>query len=151
MSAITATTRLGIMALLAVMLSTSSAYTPLQQPQSTLKTDTASSLTSRRGFWKQAGMAAGLASLVASSPASAAPTIYTTDKGIKFAILKPAKDKKPPLNGDIVAIEYTGYLTDGTIFDATHAEGKSNALMFELGGNAVIEGVSIIQESLQWL
>lgn len=35
-----------------------------------------------------------------------------------------------------------GYLSDGTIFDATHAEGKKSVLMFELGGNAVVPGVS---------
>ena len=46
-----------------------------------------------------------------------------------------------------VAIEYTGYLTNGQIFDATHAEGKRNALMFELGGNAVISGINdVVQE-----
>jgi FKBP-type peptidyl-prolyl cis-trans isomerase len=35
-----------------------------------------------------------------------------------------------------------GYLTDGSIFDGTHAEGKSKALTFELGGNAVPDGVN---------
>jgi len=38
-------------------------------------------------------------------------------------------------------------LTDGTIFDATHAEGKKNILMFQLGGNGVVPGVSeMVQE-----
>jgi len=74
---------------------------------------------------------------------AAAPEILNTPSGIKYAILKKPKAKgSPPQKGDIVAIEYTGYLTDGTIFDATHAEGKQNALMFELGGNAVPDGVN---------
>ena len=41
-----------------------------------------------------------------------------------------------------MAIEYTGYLTDGTIFDATHSEGKSNALLFQLGQTSVIPGLN---------
>ncbi|EEC43324.1 predicted protein, partial [Phaeodactylum tricornutum CCAP 1055/1] len=65
-----------------------------------------------------------------------------TQGGIKYAILKPSKEKGVPLKGDIVAIEYTGYLIDGTIFDASHAEGKKNALMFEVGGNAVVDGIN---------
>jgi hypothetical protein len=123
-------------AILALLLPTTNAYTQPHQPPA----------VSRR-IWGQQALATAAAATVfaigTTPPAVAAttPTIYTTPQGIKFAILKPAKDPKPPLNGDIVAIEYTGYLTDGTIFDASHAEGKSNALMFELGGNAVIEGV----------
>lgn len=44
-------------------------------------------------------------------------------------------------SGDIVAVEYTGYLVNGQIFDATHAEGKSNALLFKLGTGSVIPGL----------
>lgn len=33
-------------------------------------------------------------------------------------------------------------MTDGSIFDGTHSVGKKNSLMFELGGNAVVEGVN---------
>lgn len=74
--------------------------------------------------------------------AFAVPEILMTQGGIKYAILKPSKEKGVPLKGDIVAIEYTGYLIDGTIFDASHAEGKKNALMFEVGGNAVVDGIN---------
>jgi len=41
-----------------------------------------------------------------------------------------------------VAIEYTGYLTSGQIFDATHSEGKTNALLFKLGSSVVIPGLN---------
>jgi hypothetical protein len=74
--------------------------------------------------------------------AATATQIFETPNGVKYAVLSPAKDKFVPTKGDIVAIEYTGYLTDGSIFDSTHAEGKSNALMFQLGGNAVIDGIN---------
>ena len=100
--------------------------------------------TSRRAFLTQSVATAAAAATLAPQSAFAAPEILTTTDGkIKYAVLKSAKEKGSPIKGDIVAIEYTGYLIDGTIFDATHAEGKSNALMFELGGNAVIDGVSI--------
>lgn len=79
--------------------------------------------------------------------ALAAPEIFKTPRGIKYAVLQQPKSQSSPQKGDIVAIEYTGYLTDGTIFDATHGQGKQNALMFALGGNAVIEGINeMVQE-----
>ena len=49
-----------------------------------------------------------------------------------------------PQQGDIVAVEFTGYLTDGKIFDSTHAEGKNNALLFNLGSKNVIAGLNDI-------
>lgn len=49
-------------------------------------------------------------------PAMAAPEIFNTPKGAKYAVLQGAKEKAKPADGDIVAIEYTGYLSDGTIF-----------------------------------
>ena len=47
---------------------------------------------------------------------SAAPIILSTNNGIKYAVLKPAQEQRTPFDKDIVAIEYTGYLSDGTIF-----------------------------------
>ena len=86
------------------------------------------------------------ASGVAVDKAVAAPEIFTTKKGVKYAVLKKGKEgtvlNPSPQKGDFVAIEYTGYLTDGRIFDGTHAEGKNKALFFELGGNAVIDGIN---------
>ena len=77
--------------------------------------------------------------------ALAAPEIFNLPSGIKYANLKmPAEPKKAavPQQGDIVAIEYTGYLSSGEIFDATHSEGKKNALLFKLGSTAVIPGLN---------
>ena len=108
-----------------------------------------SSSSSRRAFLQQApAFVAAVAAVTTSQPTLAAPEIKTTSDGkIKYAVLQPAKEKGSPLKGDIVAIDYTGYLTNGQIFDATHAEGKRNSLMFELGGNGVIPGISdVVQE-----
>ena len=64
---------------------------------------------------------------------AAAPTVYKLNNGVKYAITKDVSKGSLPQEGDIVAIEYTGYLTSGAIFDATHSEGKKNSLLFKLG------------------
>jgi len=101
---------------------------------------------SRRTVMKTA--ASSVAAVIATGsvttlvpPANAAPSIYKLDSGIKYAITKES-DRGYPQPGDIVAVEYTGYLSNGVIFDATHSEGKSNALLFKLGSTAVIPGMN---------
>jgi len=67
--------------------------------------------------------------------------------GVKYAITKDSKESYYPQKGDIVAIEYTGYLSNGVIFDSTHSEGKKNVLLFKLGSPVVNVGVnSMISE-----
>lgn len=85
---------------------------------------------------------------VTTKAAATPPEIQTAAGGkIKYATIRPALEPPASLEGDLVAIEYTGYLTDGTIFDATHAEGKKNFLMFQIGGKGVIPGISaMVQE-----
>lgn len=94
----------------------------------------------RRAFLAQA--TGSVAALLGAQHAAAAPEVVTTPSGIKYVITKPPKEAPKAMKGDIIVIEYTGYLPNGQIFDATHAEGKKNALMFQLGGNAVIDGVN---------
>lgn len=107
---------------------------------------------SRRAFVTGAISSAvvGALSLRQIDPAVAAtPEIFKTPNGIKYAVTREqdSKNAVTPREGDIVAIEYTGYLTDGEIFDATHAEGKKNALLFKLGSTAVIPGINeLLQE-----
>jgi hypothetical protein len=80
--------------------------------------------TGRRSFLIGTGGAAvsGLVGTVvgpmATPAANATPTIYTTSKGVKYAITKDLDKnvkKNAPQPGDIVAIEYTGYLTSGQV------------------------------------
>jgi len=100
---------------------------------------------SRRAFFRDAAAAASASafSLTISGPAIAAPQIFTTEQGVKYAVTKDVETKTNfPQTNDIVAIEYTGYLADGRIFDATHAQGKSNALLFQLDSGAVIPGLN---------
>lgn len=99
---------------------------------------------SRRAFLGTAASSAAAvitaASVQTTQNANAAPEIFNTNGGIKYATLKQPTKASYPQQGDIVAIEYTGYLTTGTIFDGTHGEGKKNALLFNLGSTAVIPG-----------
>jgi len=89
---------------------------------------------------------AGIVSHPQPSYAATAKEIITTTSGIKYAITKEPANKNPaaPVNGYIVAIDYTGYLANGQIFDATHAEGKSATLSFKLGAGSVIPGLDEI-------
>ena len=82
------------------------------------------SSSSRRGFLSKVSAAAtasgasffGLTLPTAVNAAS--PEVFNTPNGIKYATIKPATARGSPQDKDIVAIEYTGYLTDGTIFGA---------------------------------
>jgi len=97
---------------------------------------------SRRAFLLSSATAA-LASTIPVAANAAAPEILKTKGGVKYAITKEAPAKAVrPLQGDIVAVDYTGYLSNGQIFDATHAEGKKKELLFQLGSSAVIPGLN---------
>lgn len=111
-------------------------------------------VSTRRAFLSSAGAAAAAVALGTSNsaPANAAPQIFTTPEGIKYAILKEPKDPKKatvPQPGDIVAIDYTGYLANGQIFDSTHSESSSNSLLFKLGSTAVIDGLNDIVKEMK--
>lgn len=104
-----------------------------------------SEIPSRRSFINTATSSVAAVAVAAGAPkfesANAAPTIYKTNSGIKYAVTKDS-NKGYPQPGDIVAIDYTGYLTNGAIFDATHSEGKQSTLLFKLGSSAVIPGIN---------
>lgn len=94
---------------------------------------------SRRAFL----LSSATAALIPLTANAAAPEILKTKGGVKYAITKEAPGKAVrPLQGDIVAVDYTGYLSNGQIFDATHAEGKKKELLFQLGTSAVIPGLN---------
>ena len=112
----------------------------------TMKADVPSSSVSRRAILSSGAAALATCSVAAlPQKALAGPEIYNLPSGIKYANLKmPDNPKKAvvPQQGDIVAIEFTGYLSNGQIFDRTHAEGTKNALLFKLGSTAVIPGLN---------
>jgi hypothetical protein len=74
----------------------------------------------RRSFFSAATVSTG-AMLVINGPVAhaATPQIQTSSGlGVKYAITEdvpPGSTKRRPQRGDIVAIEYTGYTSDGTV------------------------------------
>lgn len=79
----------------------------------------------RRAFFQQTAATAAVAitgatsatAVIGVSPANAAssPTILKTESGIKYAVTKSVDKGTVPQKGDIVAIEYTGYLSNGQV------------------------------------
>lgn len=99
--------------------------------------------SNRRNFLSKVSSATiAIATVGKALPSLAAPEILNLPSGIKYALTLKSDKGDFPQKGDIVAIEYTGYLSNGQIFDATHAEGKKNALLFKAGSNVVIPGLN---------
>ena len=71
---------------------------------------------------------------VAAPPADAVKTA----SGLATKVIKPGTGKDHPLKEDVVKIDYTGWTTDGNMFDSSVAKGKS--AMFPV--NRVIAGFS---------
>ncbi|QDU66459.1 FKBP-type peptidyl-prolyl cis-trans isomerase [Engelhardtia mirabilis] len=73
----------------------------------------------------------------AAIPADGA-TAVTTESGLVYSILEPGLEGSPkPALGDMVEVHYTGWLTDGTIFDnsrvARQPGGEVETAKFRLG------------------
>jgi len=114
-----------------------------------------STIEGRRAFVSHVGKASaaavGVASVLTESPdVASAVVMQNTEGGVKYAVTNDSKGKGGyPQNGDVIAIEYTGYLTSGQIFDSTHALGQNKPLVFVLGGNAVIPGLNDIVSNMK--
>ena len=63
--------------------------------------------------------------VIAEEPVKKAkkPKVYETDSGIKYIELKKGSGAYPA-EGDYVVINYTGFLSNGTVFDTTEAKGR---------------------------
>jgi FKBP-type peptidyl-prolyl cis-trans isomerase len=62
--------------------------------------------------------------------------ILTTESGLKYSVLQPGNGKEFPGFGDKVKVHYSGWLTDGTMFDSSYNRGEPTE--FAIG--QVIEG-----------
>mmetsp|Transcript_18334 Transcript_18334/g.42250 ORF Transcript_18334/g.42250 Transcript_18334/m.42250 type:complete len:196 (-) Transcript_18334:2603-3190(-) len=104
------------------------------------------SISSRRRFFSGTAIpvvaAVSTAAISLRENAVAAPVINNLSNGIKYAITQDVAKGSYPQEGDIIAIEYTGYLSNGAIFDSTHSIGKKNALLFKSGSTAVNKGIN---------
>lgn len=87
------------------------------RPVQHMNTPTPSTWSRRDVLAKAAGVAFVASTMAPKSTiAAASPEVFNTANGIKYATIKQGTGKGSPIDKDIVAIEYTGYLTDGTIF-----------------------------------
>jgi len=70
----------------------------------------------------------------------------TTESGLKYIIAEPGSNSTP-VTGSIVTVHYTGYLTDGKMFDSSVERGQP--FQFVLGQGKVIpgwdEGIALMQ------
>ena len=74
-------------------------------------------------------------------------TVLETDLGIPYLIKKKGTGAYPNA-GDYVVISYTGFLSDGTVFDTTDIKGKK-PLGFKMGAKQIIPGLESVVEQLQ--
>ena len=76
--------------------------------------------------------------------------IVTTQSGLQYEVLEPGSGPSPKATDTVVA-HYTGWLTDGTLFDSSHARGEP----MEFALNRVIrgwtEGLQLMQPGSKFL
>jgi FKBP-type peptidyl-prolyl cis-trans isomerase len=79
------------------------------------------------------------APVLAQDPAIPADTeIVSTASGLKYCVLKPGDGTTKPKTGDAVKMHYTGWLTNGMVFDSSVK--RNEPFFFELGRGRVIKG-----------
>ncbi|MAE70609.1 MAG: peptidylprolyl isomerase, partial [Gemmatimonadetes bacterium] len=65
-----------------------------------------------------AGTAAGAESIPADTE------IQTTASGLQYSVLEKGTGEERPKGADTVTVHYTGWLTDGTVFDSSRERGE---------------------------
>ncbi|HLQ39275.1 MAG TPA: FKBP-type peptidyl-prolyl cis-trans isomerase [Planctomycetota bacterium] len=76
--------------------------------------------------------------------------VVTTQSGLKYEVIKPGDGKSPTADNKVSAL-YTGWLTDGTVFDSAHARGMPSE--FRLRGviKGWTEGLQLMKEGGSFL
>ena len=62
----------------------------------------------------------------------------TTESGLKYLVVKKSNNPTKAEKGMMVDVHYTGFLTDGKVFDSSIERG--NPISFELGTGSLIKG-----------
>jgi FKBP-type peptidyl-prolyl cis-trans isomerase len=106
----------------------------------------------------QAGQAAESPAAAVSAPASQDPPIpedtevVTTDSGLQYSVLAPGEEGQRPKAGDKVKVHYSGWLTDGKMFDSSVRRGSPSE--FTLGEGQVIagwdEGIALMDKGARY-
>lgn len=84
------------------------------------------------------GLAQTPAPKPAPPPIPADTEIVATASGLKYSVLKPGDGVTRPKPGDVVTMHYTGWLTDGSMFDSSVT--RNQPFTFTLGRGEVIKG-----------
>ena len=79
---------------------------------------------------------------VAAAPASA----KTTASGLAYRVLKPGTGKAHPAATDLVMVHYSGWTTDGKMFDSSVVRGKPTSFPLNMVIAGWTEGVQIMVE-----
>uniref|UniRef100_A0A7S1TMZ1 peptidylprolyl isomerase n=1 Tax=Erythrolobus australicus TaxID=1077150 RepID=A0A7S1TMZ1_9RHOD len=97
----------------------------------------------RNALGAMASAAMAAAAMGAAGAVSAADKtklkFATLDSGVAIATVK-AGSGNSPRNGDLVIVDYVGYLSNGTIFDNTKSPGRK-PLAFQMGQRKIIPGL----------
>jgi len=88
-----------------------------------------------------------LADDVSTPPKKKKVKVLETDLGIKYIDVKKGSGAYPQ-TGDYVVINYSAFLSNGTIFDTTERKG-GKPLSFRYGMKQMIPGVESVLESMQ--
>ncbi|GAB0490773.1 hypothetical protein MMPV_002011 [Pyropia vietnamensis] len=99
---------------------------------------------SRRAVLTAAAAAAVAAVLPFTAGTAAAasgkkPVFEKTDSGLRYTDVKKGTGPYPG-DGDLVIVDYIGYLSDGRVFDSSSSPGRK-PLAIQIGKNTVIPGI----------
>lgn len=71
-------------------------------------------------------------------PIPADTELVSLPSGLKYSVLRKGDGVTKPKTGDVVRMHYTGWLTNGTVFDSSVT--RKEPFLFELGRGRVIKG-----------
>ncbi len=77
---------------------------------------------------------------VAAIPADA----QKTSSGLAYKVLEPGKGDGRPAKGDLVVVHYTGWTTDGKMFDSSATRGKPSTFVVERVIPGFSEGIQLM-------
>ncbi|MEO6598221.1 MAG: FKBP-type peptidyl-prolyl cis-trans isomerase [Planctomycetota bacterium] len=97
-----------------------------------------------------------IASVLRQDPAPAKPetsaqgaipeckAMTKTASGLEWGVLAKGRDEPPPGADDIVSVQYTGWLTDGTRFDGTRDAGRAARFIVKSALKGFAEGLQLM-------
>jgi len=82
-------------------------------------------------------------------PADVEPVV-TTESGLKYSVLVKGQEGASPKLGDKAKVHYTGWNTDGSVFDSTRVNGKPGDFLVGDGIDGWIEALMLMTPGAHW-